>query len=224
MKKNEIDQNQCLLGKKIGLPEIINVLYSALMVFLVFTAGNDLFKGLIGKFRIELLLYIILWASMVIQTIFAYKHIRDISNNYKSLAFISDCIDISIFIYVCAAIGRTCKPDGFYDMDTYQHITIPFLILSFNQLCWYIFVKEKRKSAAVFRLILLFVVMLTTTILDETYHNVWMLATIVGGNFLIMVLLRAVNKAPKLFKRQIDKLRVKSKKGDKKQSNSTKNN
>lgn len=198
--------NICLLGKEIDYPDLINVFYKALLIFLVFTAGNDLFKGLIGEFQIELLLYVILWGSMVIQTTYAYKHIRKVSDNYQSLAFISDCFDIGLFIYVCAAIGGTCKPNGFYDLDTYWHISIPFLILSFNQLCWYIFVKEKRKSAAVIRLVLLFVVMLTTTILDETYHNVWMLAAIVSGNFLIMVILRAIDWAPNCFVAQIDEL------------------
>jgi hypothetical protein len=208
MEKNEVGKIQCLLGKKIGLPEIINVLYTALMVFLVFTAGNDLFKGLIGDFHIKLLLYVVLWGSMAIQTIFAYKHIRDVSDNYKSLAFLSDCFDIGLFIYVCAAIGGTYDniTKEFTDLDTYWHISIPFLILSFNQLCWYIFVKEKKKSAAIFRLILLFIVMLTTTILDKTYHNIWMLTTIVGGNFFIMVILRAINKAPRCFVNQIDEL------------------
>ena len=207
MEKNEVDPNQCpLLEKKIGFPELINVFYTALMIFLVFTAGNDLFKGLIGEFHIELLLYVLLWVSMVVQTTFAYKHITDVSDNYKSLAFLSDCLDIGVFIYVCAAIIKTCKPNGFYDLDNYQHISVPFLVLSFNQLCWYIFVKETRKSAAVFRLILLFVVMLATTILDEKYHGVGMLATIVGGNFFIMVILRAIDKAPKCFINQIDKL------------------
>lgn len=208
MEEKETGKIPCLLGRKIGFPDIINVLYTALIIFLVFTAATDLLKGLIIEFHIELLLYVILWISMVIQTIFAYKHIRDVSDNYKSLAFLSDCFDICIFIYVCAVIGTTYDniTKDFSDMDTYWHISIPFLILSFNQLCWYIFVKEKRKSAAVLRLILLFILMLTTTILDETNHNVWMLATIVGGNFFIMVILRALDWAPKCFKDQIDEL------------------
>lgn len=146
----------------------------------------------------------LLWMSMVIQTTFAYKHIKDVSENYGSLAFLSDCLDICIFIYVCAAISKTCTTAGFCDLDTYRHISIPFLILSFNQLCWYIFVKEKRKSAAVLRLILLFAVMLTTTLFDPTCHTVWMLATIVGGNFLIMVVFRAIDWAPRCFRIQID--------------------
>lgn len=211
MEENNVSKNQCPLEKKVGYPEIINVLYTALMIFLVFTAGNDLFKGLIGEFHIELLLYAILWGSMVIQTIYAYKHITDVSNNYKSLAFLSDSLDICIFIYVCAAIIKTCKPSGFYDLDTYWYISIPFLILSFNQLCWYIFVKEKRKSAAVIRLILLFAVMLTTTILDKTYHNIWILATIVGGDFFIMVVLRAIDWAPEYIIKQIDDLPTETK-------------
>lgn len=206
MENDEGGQIQCLLGEKNVFPELINVFYKALMIFLVFTAGNDLVKGLIGCLRVELLLYVLLWSSMVIQTTFAYKHIRDVSDNYQLLAFLSDCLDICVFIYVCAAIGSTYHntTNTFSDLSSYRHITIPFLILSFNQLCWYIFVKEKRKSAAVLRLILLFVIMLTTTILDETYHNVWMLATIVGGNFIIMVILRAINEAPNSIQDQID--------------------
>lgn len=228
MEKNEVGKIQCLLEKKIGLPEIINVLYTALIIFLVFTAATDLLKGLILEFHIELLLYVILWISMVIQTIFAYKHIRDVSGNYQSLAFLSDCFDICIFIYVCAVIGSTYNniTKDFSDMDTYWHISIPFLILSFNQLCWYIFVKEKRKSAAVFRLILLFTVMLAATILDETYHNVWMLAAIVGGNFLIMVILRAIDWAPNCFVAQIDELQEnpKGRKNKEKDNNGGKSN
>lgn len=48
--------------------------------------------------------------------------------------------------------------------------------------------------------------MLTATILDETYHNIWILATIVGGNFFIMVILRAIDWAPSFFLYQIDEL------------------
>lgn len=205
-KTNKEGQFQCLLGKKTGYPEIINVLYTALMIFLMFTAANDLVKGLIGEFSLELFLYLLLWLSMVIQTIFAYKHIRDVPQNYNFPAFFSDFVDICIFIYVCAAIGRTYDNTTmvFDDMDTYWHISIPFLILSFNQLCWYIFVKEKKKAAAMLRLTLLFMVMLTATILDEKYHGVGLLATIVGGNFFIMVILRAINKAPKRFEEWID--------------------
>ena len=115
MEENDVSKNQCPSRKTVGYPEIINVFYTALMIFLVFTAGNDLFKGLMGEFHIELLLYVILWGSMVIQTIFAYKHITVVSDNYKSLAFLSDSLDICIFIYVCAAIIKTSKPSGFYD-------------------------------------------------------------------------------------------------------------
>lgn len=206
MGKNDSNQNQCPLKKqKNCFPDLINVFYKALIIFLVFTAANDLVKGIISGFRIELLLYLILWMSMVIQSTFAYRHIIDVSNNYKSLAFLSDCLDICVFLYVCAAVGRTYSENGFNDMDSYWHISIPFLILSFNQLCWYIFVKEKKKAAAVLRLILLFIVMLTTTILDKImYHNIWILTTIVVGNFFIMVILRAINWAPRSFREQID--------------------
>lgn len=192
--------------KKVDYYKIINVFYTALMVFLVFTAGNDLIKGLIGGFRAELLLYVLLWMTMVIQTTFAYVHIRKESKNYKTLAFLSDCLDICIFIYVCAAIIRTCDNGAFIGMDSYRHISVPFLILSFNQLCWYIFVKEKGKAAAVIRLVLLFVVMLTTTLLEPEHHNIGMLATIIGGNFIIMVILRAINWAPESFKKQMDEI------------------
>ena len=206
MRQNEDNNYQCLLGKKMGYPELINVFYTALLIFLVFTAANDLVKGLIEKFSIELLLYLLLWLSMVIQTTFAYKHIREVSRKYELSAFLSDCIDIGIFIYVCAAIGSTydSATKVFDDLDTYWHISIPFLILSFNQLCWYIFVKEKKRAAAILRLFLLFIVMLTTTLLDKTHHSVGMLVTIVGGNFFIMVILRAIDKAPKRLENMID--------------------
>ncbi len=217
METNKTNQSQRPKEKKTGFPKLINVLYAALLVFLVFTAANDLVKGIIKEFHVELMLYIVLWVSMVIQTIFAYKHIRDVAYNYKSLAFLSDCFDIALFIYVCAAIGSTCTDRGFDDLESYRHISIPFLILSFNQLCWYIFVKEKRKSAAVLRLILLFAVMLTATLFEPTFHTIWMLATIVGGNFLIMVVFRAIDWAPKCFINQIDILSKEAKHKAKKQ-------
>lgn len=206
MGKNKDRKNQHLAIPKVRYSKIINIFYSALMVFLVFTAGNDLIKGLIGGFHAELLLYVLLWLTMVIQTTFAYVHIRKVSKNYKILAFLSDCIDICIFIYVCAAIINTCKNGAFDDMDSYRHISVPFLILSFNQLCWYIFVKEKQKAAAVIRLVLLFAVMLTTTLLEKEHHNIGMLATIIISNFMIMVILRAINWAPESFKKQMDEI------------------
>ncbi len=205
MENNKTEPIQCLLGKKIGYPELINVFYTALLIFLVFTAANDLVKGLIRVFSVELFLYLLLWLSMVIQTTFAYWHIREVSENYELSAFLSDCVDICIFIYVCAAIGSTYDSTTkvFDDLDTYWHISIPFIILSFNQVCWYIFVKEK-KAAAILRLILLFIVMLTATILDNKYHGVGMLATIVLGNFFIMVILRAINRASKRLEEMMD--------------------
>lgn len=183
------------------MPELINVYYTALMIFLVFTAANDLFSGLINHFRWRLILYVLLWSSMVIQTAFAYKHIKEIPpKNYNILAFISDSIDICIFIFVCTAIGYTYKADAeeVKDMSTYWYISIPFLILSVNQFCWYVVVQE-RNMKAVFRLILLFVVMLAATILDIWFHNSWLLLGIVVGNATIMVGLRAKNKAPEAF-------------------------
>lgn len=193
-------------GGKIGLPELINVYYTALMIFLVFTAGNDIFKGIQKDFHWELIFYLFLWLSMVIQTTFAYKHIKEIPpKNYNMLAFISDSIDICIFIFVCAAIGNTYKADSeeFKDMSTYWYISIPFLILSINQFFWYMFVREKKFAAAVLRLILLFAVMLTVTILDVWFHNSWLLLGILVGNATIMVGLRAGNKAPKSFEDKI---------------------
>lgn len=73
METNNEGNIQCMLGKKIGYPEIINMFYSALLIFLMFTAANDLVKGLIRAFSVELFLYLLLWLSMVIQTTFAYR-------------------------------------------------------------------------------------------------------------------------------------------------------
>lgn len=193
-------------GSKVGYPELINVYYTALMIFLVFTAANDLVKGLIGGFSIELLLYLLLWLSMVIQTTFAYKHIKEIPpKKYNKWAFASDSLDICIFIYVCALIGQTCTADKFIDLETYRHISIPFLILSVNQFCWYVLVREKEYAAAVCRLILLFIVMLTATILDRWFHGFCLLLIIVCGNFGIMVILRAINRVPDCIERMFRK-------------------
>lgn len=192
-------------GGKIGLPELINVYYTALMIFLVFTAGNDIFKGIQKDFHWELIFYLFLWLSMVIQTTFAYKHIKEIPpKNYNNYAFLSDILDICLFIYVCTAIGNTYNvlTEKFEDMPTYRRISIPFLILSVNQFCWYVVVQE-RNMKAVFRLILLFVVMLTATILDIWFHKTWLLLGIVVGNATIMVGLRAWNKAPKAFENKL---------------------
>ncbi len=191
--------------RKVSYQDIIYVYYTALMVFLVFTAANGLISGLLKEVHIELLLYVLLWVSMVVQTTFAYKHIMDIhKNDYNIFALISDSVDICIFIYVCAAIGNTCTENGFTDMTSYQHISVPFLILSFNQLCWYIFVKEKKKAAAAFRLILQFVAMLIVTIMEEKLHCVGLLAFIVGWNMFVMVILRAINKVPQSIRNMFE--------------------
>lgn len=193
-------------GGKIGLPELINVYYTALMIFLVFTAANDIFKGILNDFYWELILYLVLWLSMVMQTTFAYKHIKEIPpKNYNNYAFLSDILDICLFIYVCTAIGNTYNAltEKFEDMPTYRRISIPFLILSVNQFCWYVVVQE-RNMKAVFRLILLFVVMLTATILDIWFHNIVTLGIIVGGNFVIMVFLRWIEYTPKAFENKLN--------------------
>lgn len=193
-------------GGTIGFPELIDLYYTALMTFLVFTAANNLIRGVLDVFHWRLILYMLLWLSMVIQTTFAYKHIKEIRpKNYNVYAFISDSIDICIFIFVCAAIGGTYNSakGEFIDMTNYRRISIPFLILSVNQFCWYVVVQE-RNMKAVFRLVLLFIVMLTATILDVWFHYTWLLAGIVFGNIVIMVGLRIWNKAPISFENRLN--------------------
>lgn len=206
MAKQIFDVTKESKGSKVGYPELINVYYTALMIFLVFTAGNNLVKGLSDGIHIEWGLYVLLWGSMVIQTTFAYKHIKEIPpKKYNKWAFASDCLDICIFIYVCYMIGQTCVADKFIDLDTYRHISIPFLILSVNQFCWYVLVREKEYASAVFRLVLLFIVMLTVTILDRLCHCSLWLYIIVIGNVFIMVYLRTTKWVPNCIEKMFRK-------------------
>lgn len=145
------------LNSKIDNKRIIKLYYTALMTFLVFTFANDLLGRVITKGHIEHVLYLIFWVALVIQTTFAYKHIMAIKpKKYKMLILISDCIDVVIEIFVCAVISSTYGKNGHQELADNRLLSIPFMILAVNQICWYIGVHE-RNWRAIIRLIILFV-------------------------------------------------------------------
>ena len=60
------------------IKKVVDIYYTALMTFLVFTFADHLLQGLIQSFCIDLFLYAIMWLSLVLQTTFAYVHIRKV--------------------------------------------------------------------------------------------------------------------------------------------------
>lgn len=200
---------------KVGNKQLIDLYYTALMVFLVFTFANDLLQGIIANFRLEYVLYVIFWLALVVQTTFAYKHIVEIEEEkYNVLVLLSDCLDIAIEIFVCVIIGRTYDEKGYCELLDYTYLSIPFLILSINQTCWYIGVREYN-ARALTRLIILFVGMLVVTISEWIDHSIWNLVAFVVVHALAMVLLRAKDEAHKLFieRRVAKKSKRRKKKG-----------
>ncbi len=184
--------------EEIKAKNIVDQYYPALMLFLVFTFANNLLQGFIRSFSIELLLYIIMWAFLTIQTTFAFKRIKEVEpKNYPVWALLSDCLDILIAIYVCAAIGGVSGWDGKHELSSFLHLSIPFLILSVNQFTWFILVKNF-DVPALFRISILFCGMLAVTISESVSHCFGNLVAVVS---LIVVLgiLRVINKAPKPF-------------------------
>ena len=170
------------------------------MTFLVFTFADGLLRGIIQGFSFELFLYVILWLFLTIQATFAYLRIEETDpDRYPTKAMVSDCIDILIAIYICAAMGGVFGRGTEYDLHSYLHLSIPFLILSINQFLWFVFVKNF-DIPAIFRIIILFSGMLVISISETINHNLWNLVAVV----LLIVLLgifRAINKAPALFSR-----------------------
>lgn len=183
---------------------IIKLYYTALMTFLVFTFANDLLRKVIENSSIEHVLYLIFWIALVIQTTYAYRHIMTIKQKkYKALILVSDCIDVLIEIFVCAVISTTYKQNGFHAQTDYRLLSIPFMVLAVNQICWYIGIQE-RNPRAIGRLILLFIGMLTVTISESIEHSIYNLAILVIVHALSMAILRA-----------FDETRTKNEKGKK---------
>ena len=180
---------------------IIYLYYPALMIFLVYTFAVRLLREIFQNPSVELVLYIVLWLFLTIQTTFAYIRIKNVPpQQYPMQALLSDCTDIIIAIYVCAAIGGIGQGSN-HIMNTYLHLSIPFLILSVNQFCWFVIVRNF-DIPAIFRICILFVGMLAVTISEGIYHSFWNLVVIV---FLIVSLgiLRAIDKAPNSFEREV---------------------
>lgn len=178
---------------------VIKVYYTALMTFLVFTFAQKLLTECIGGFCMNNLLYVIMWLSMVVQTTFAYVHIRNIEN-YSKWALVSDCIDVLAELYVCVAI--MCIYNG--DICNFMHLSIPFMIIEINQFVWFVLVREFN-PAAVARIGLLFSGMLGVTISEAVNHCQGNLYAIVALMVLICVL-RAINKVPQCIADLITKI------------------
>ena len=190
---------------KVDFKRLINVFYAALIIFLLFTFAEKLLQGLIYNFCIDLVLYTLMWLFLVMQTTFAYVHIMHIKpEEYTISAFISDCIDIGIAIYVCAAIGGTYSSNEYKGLTNYIHLSAPFILFAINQFSWYIIVKEFNVPA-IFRISILFFGMLAITISECICHSFWNLVAVV---VLIVSLgiLRAIDKTPKTFERLSIKL------------------
>lgn len=179
---------------KIDNKRIIKLYYTALMTFLVFTFANDLLRKVIEDGRTEYVLYLVFWVALVIQTTFAYKHIMAIKpKKYKVLVLVSDCIDVIIEIFVCAVISSTYHSNSYHELTDYRLLSIPFMLLAINQICWYIGVQERNRRA-ITRLIILFVGMLSVTILESISHSIYNLAIFVIVHALAMAILRAFDE------------------------------
>ncbi len=180
------------------LKRLVDLYYTALMTFLVFTFADHLLQGLIQCFCIDLFLYGLMWFSLVLQTTFAYVRIRNVDiQKYPVKALVFDCLDIAIAIYVCAAIGSTYNADGYCELGNYLHLSVPFLILSINQFLWFVMVREFNVPA-IFRICILFIGMTTITITECVCHSFWNLVAVVSL-IVFLGIMRAINKAPNLF-------------------------
>lgn len=164
------------------------------MTFLVITFANGLLQKVIEySSNTEYVLYLIFWIALVIQTTYAYRHIMTIKQKrYKALILVSDCLDVLIEVFVCAVIC-TYTSNGYHGLEDYRLLSIPFMILAVNQMCWYIGIQEKNQRAII-RLILLLVGMLTVTILESIEHSIYNLAIFVIVHALSMAILRAFDE------------------------------
>ena len=146
-----------------------------------------------------------MWLFLVIQTIFAYVHIQKIKpEDYTIAAFISDSIDILVAIYVCAAIGTTYRANAYCELTNYIHLSAPFIVLAINQFSWYIIVKEFN-APAIFRISILFFGMVAATISESLNHSFLNLVVVVSL-IVLLGILRAINKSPRLFTKVVTKI------------------
>ncbi len=190
---------------KVGNKKLTDILYSALILFLVFTFADHLLQGLVRNPSIDLILYTIMWFFIVLQTTLAYIHIMNIkSTDYSLLVFLSDVCDICVAIYVCAVISSTCNENGYRELTNYCHLSVPFVLLSLTQFLWFVKLKEFNVPA-IFRISILFSGMLAVTISECFSHNFWNLVVIVGL-IVLLGILRAINKAPRLFTKVVTKI------------------
>ena len=186
------------MTKKNVYKRVIKIYYPALMLFLVFTFANNLLIGVIQNCSLDLLMYNFIWLFLVIQTTFAYVRIKEIEpEKYSAKPFISDCLDVTIAIFVCAAIGSTYTGGEYHELKSYLILTIPFIILAVNQFTWFYMLREF-DIPAIFRICILFVGMLLITIIESVQHSVWNLVAIVCI-IVLCGILRAINKAPRHF-------------------------
>lgn len=185
------------MSKNIENKRVFNMLYTGLILYLVFTIATVLLQGFIRSFSIALILYILLWLFLTIQAIFAYLRVKSTKpQNYPLRALLSDCLDIFIAIYVCTAIV-TAIVNGGNELSSYLHLSIPFIVLSLNQFSWFVLVKNF-DIPALFRISILFCGMLSVSVSELICHGFW--------NFVLIVvlivglgILRAIDKAPKSF-------------------------
>ena len=190
---------------RIGIKKIVDLYYTALMTTLVFTFADHLLQGIVQYYCKDLLLYILMWLSLVIQTTFAYVHIIKVPNkNYTTKAFLWGSVDIGVALYVCASIGSTCKSNEYIELSSYLHLSIPFLILSCSQLIWFITVKEFNVSA-IFRISILFLGMLAVTISECVNHSFWNLVAIVVL-IVLLGILRVLDTSPRFFANVVTKI------------------
>jgi hypothetical protein len=112
---------------------------------------------------------------------------------YKVLVLVSDCIDVIIEIFVCAVISSTYHSNNYHELADYRLLSIPFMLLAINQICWYIGVQERNRRA-ITRLIILFIGMLTVTISESICHSIYNLAIFVIVHALAMAILRAFDE------------------------------
>lgn len=174
------------------------MLYPAFVTFFVFTFADNLLRGLSHNFSIELLLYVLLWLSLAFQATIGYIRIRNVEREkYTIQALISDCIDLLLAIYVCASIGGTYGSQGYNELTSYAHISIPFLLLSVNQFSWFVMIRLF-DVPAIFRISILFFGMLAITISEEVHHSIWNLVAVVCV-IVLCGILRAINRAPRHF-------------------------
>lgn len=179
---------------KVDNKRIIKLYYTALMTFLVITFANGLLQKVIEySSNTEYVLYLIFWIALVIQTTYAYRHIMTIKQKrYKALILVSDCLDVLIEVFVCAVIC-TYTSNGYHGLEDYRMLSIPFMVLAVNQICWYIGIQEGNQRAII-RLIILFTGMLAVTILESIEHCIYNLAIFVVIHALSMAILRAFDE------------------------------